>query len=159
MTDGDGEEAGEAESFVVAGRFQIAPQWLRAHVDTKYGLGLGPNLDLAWHVAACAGRIGRTPAGWSCIEAADLESEFLKQLFQVGGFEGLEPYRAMCRTAGNSSIQSSSVRRVLSRVSVSSVGSNSRARARRTSRQAAMRSLERFALPVVDFSSDGLPLF
>ena len=50
----------------------------------------------AWHVAAFAGRLGETPAGWNCIEAADLESEFLKQLFLVAGFEGLEPYRAMC---------------------------------------------------------------
>ena len=45
MADGDGEKAGETESFVVAGRFQVAPQRLRSHVDTKHGLGLGPNLD------------------------------------------------------------------------------------------------------------------
>ena len=46
ITDGGVKKSGETESFVVADRFQVAPQRLRANVDAKDCLGLGPDFAL-----------------------------------------------------------------------------------------------------------------
>ena len=43
VTDGGVEKAGEAECLVVPESFQVTAQRLRAHIDAKYRLGLGPN--------------------------------------------------------------------------------------------------------------------
>ena len=94
VADGNGEKTGEAVGLIVAGGFQIAPQRLRAHVDAKDRLGLGPDADF---VVCAVGAPGhrRISAGGNDGCAAELKPEFLKQLCPVARFESFEPYRTM----------------------------------------------------------------
>ena len=51
VTDGDGEKACETIGFVVAGRLEIAPQRLGAHVDAEDRLGLWSDCALEFRLA------------------------------------------------------------------------------------------------------------
>ncbi len=95
MTDGDGKKTGETESFVVAGRFQVAPQGLGANVDAKYCLGLRADFALVWRFVRVARGLGRIPARRKLSESASLEPQLVQKLFLITGLEGLEPNRTV----------------------------------------------------------------